>query len=447
MLLSTIKSFIKTNHLLAPGKPVIVGFSGGGDSVALLMLLNRLGYECIAAHCNFHLRGDESDRDETFSRTFAGHYAIIFEKIDFETTLYAEKQHISIEMAARDLRYEWFESLRKKYDAQAIAVAHHLDDSRETLLLNLIRGTGIRGLCGIRPRNGLIVRPLLCACKEDINGYLKEQSFSYVTDSSNVSDEYMRNRIRLHLIPLLRQLNPSIESSLSRTAAQMADVERIYLYTIENAKKMLIKKNDNGLICISIDELSGFPGSKTILYEILQPFGFTSKQTTTIFRSLPSESGKRFDAPNSGYQLLKDRDFLFIYEKQEDKMESLSIEDYNTDLTHLPVRLTIRKVVINRSFEIDKSALTATFDCEKIRFPLTLRKWSQGDWFIPFGLKGRQKVSDYFSNHKFSRYQKDKTWLLCCGKDIIWIVGERTDNRYCIDNKTKTALVINFFSK
>ena len=446
-MIPIIKSYIETLQLLTPDKPVIVGFSGGSDSVALIDILNRLGYKCIASHCNFHLRNDESIRDESFCRSFAAQHAIDFEKIDFDTKTIAAQKHISVEMAARELRYEWFESLRKKHDAQAIAIAHHQDDSNETILLNLIRGTGIRGLCGIRPKNGMIVRPLLCVGKDDINLYINEQGLSYVTDSSNLSDDYTRNYIRLRLIPLMKEVNPSIEASLSRTAEQLADVESIYLHTIEKAKKKLLKKENDDVIRISIGSLSGFPAPKTILYELLQPFGFTSQQVSAIFHSLLSESGKRFDAPDGEHQLLKDRDFLFLYKKAEKKTETFKIEDHKTDLAKLPIRLTIRKIKIDPAFEIDKSSFTATFDAEKIKFPLILRRWKSGDWFVPFGLKGRQKISDFFSDHKFSRYKKDKTWLLCDGNDIIWIVGERTDNRFRIDNQSKFAFVINFSQK
>ena len=445
-MINKIKSFIETNELLTTDKPVITGFSGGSDSVALLFILNRLGYTCIAAHCNFHLRENESDRDEAFCRQFAKQYGIHFEKADFDTKAYTAKHHVSIEMAARALRYEWFEALRKQYEAQAIAVAHHRDDSVETMLLNLIRGTGIRGLCGIRPKNGMIVRPLLGVGKDDINHFIEEQSLSFVTDSSNHSDEFTRNIIRLRLLPMMKEINPSIESALERTAAHLTDVETIYLQSIEHAKQSFLKKSD-GVVRISVDELAGLPAAKTILYELLQPYHFTRQQASDIFNSLPGESGKMFDAPEGDYQLLKDRDSLFIYKKTEDKTKTYTIEEDDEDLSYLPVCLSIRKVEITRPFEIDKSPLSATFDYEKIHFPLVLRQWREGDWFIPFGMKGRKKLSDFFNDHKFSIYQKNKTWLLCSGKDIIWVVGKRPDNRFRVDNHSKYALIINFFEK
>jgi len=433
--------------LLTSDKPVIVGFSGGSDSVVLLFILNRLGYNCIAAHCNFHLRDNESCRDESFCRQFAEQLCIIFEKIDFDTKLYAAGHRISIEMAARELRYEWFETLRKKYDAQAVAVAHHQNDSIETVLLNMLRGTGIRGLSGIRPKNGWIVRPLLCVGKDDITRYIKENNLSFMSDSTNLSDDYTRNFIRLRLIPLMKEINPSVESTLARTVEHLADVEEIYLHTLENIKQTVLKNTGNDVFSISIADLSGLPAPRTILYELLRPFGFTRQLSENVFDSLSGESGKIFDAPDSGYQLLKDRTAVFIYKKTEQTNEIYQIEENDTDLDRLPIHLSFQKIEINRSFEIDKSQSTATFDFEKIIFPLTLRKWREGDWFVPFGMKGRKKISDFFIDNKLSILQKDEIWLLCSGKDIIWIVGERSDNRFRIDKKTKFALVINFFHK
>ena len=461
-LIQTIKTYIEKNRLLPSDKPVIVGFSGGSDSVLLLYLLNRFGYQCIAAHCNFHLRDGESDRDELFCKKFTEDLHIVFEKADFDTRSYAAIHAISIEMAARELRYTWFETLRTRHDAQAIAVAHHRDDSNETLLLNLIRGTGIRGLSGIRPHNEWVVRPLLCIGKNEIIRYLTDHQLPFVTDSSNLSDEYTRNVIRLRLIPIMQELNPSIDEALARTAAHLSDVETIYLQTIEQAKEMLLKKDKDGLFSISIPELLSFTAPTAILYELLQPFGFTRVQSENVFNSLSGESGKLFETRDSRYQLLKDRTSLFIYQKTEKREELFYINENDVEFDNLQIRLSFRKIAINQPFAIDKSPSknatnqpfaidkspsTATLDYEKISFPLHLRRWRTGDWFIPFGMKSRKKVSDFFSDHKYSILRKNKTWLLCSGNDVIWIVGERMDNRFRVQKNTKNVLVINFFSK
>jgi tRNA(Ile)-lysidine synthase len=445
-LIHKIQTYIETDHLLTFDKRVIVGFSGGGDSVSLLFILNRLGYECIAAHCNFHLRGTESDRDEIFCRKFTGDYNIPFEKNDFETQSYAAKKHVSVEMAARELRYQWFEAVRQKYDAQAIAVAHHRDDSIETMLLNLIRGTGIRGLCGIRPKNGFVVRPLLCVNREAVNRFLEEQNLSYVTDSSNLSDKYTRNFIRLRLLPLMEDLNPSVGNALAVTAENLADAEHIYSQAIEKSKVLLTEITDKGYIRVRIEKLMQQPAPKTVLYELLKTYGFTPYVSAEIFNALTGESGKIFEATESTYKLLKDRDQLIIFKPDAEITEYKLSEDVS-EWQNLPVNLSADKIPVDSSYEINKSPSIGIFDYDKIRFPLTLRKWKTGDWLIPFGMTGRQKLSDYFSNHKFSLLEKKEAWVLCSGKDVLWIIGQRIDNRFRIDDKTKTAFIINFFPK
>ena len=446
-MIHKIQTYIEANHLLTFDKPVIVGFSGGGDSVSLLHILNQLGYKCIAAHCNFHLRGNESDHDEEICREFAGKHNIIFEKVDFDTESYATEQRISIEMAARDLRYDWFETIRKKYDAQAIAVAHHRDDSNETIILNMMRGTGIRGLCGIRKKNGFIVRPLLCISKDDIARYLEDHKLPFATDSSNLSDEHTRNFIRLRLMPLMEEINPSVRETLARTAEHLSDAESIYKHTIEQAKKTLIQKTNDKEFRISISDIKKQVAPKTVLYELLNPYGFTRDISEDIFNSLTGESGKKFNAPISNFKLLKDRDFIVIYKQPEKTTKKYTIEENSIDCDKLPITISFHKIEVDKSFVIDKSPSTATFDYDKINFPLTLRKWQSGDWFIPFGMSGRKKLSDYFSDQKFSILEKEKTLLLCCGEEIIWIIGKRIDNRFRIDNNTKCALVINFFEQ
>jgi tRNA(Ile)-lysidine synthase len=447
-LIRKIQTFIEANRLLTSENPVITGLSGGGDSVSLLYILNRLGYHCIAAHCNFHLREAESNRDEAFCRKFTDDYHVTFEKNDFDTQSYAMQKHVSCEMAARDLRYQWFETLRKKYDAQAIVVAHHRDDSIETMLLNMIRGTGIRGLCGIRPKNGFIVRPLLCVTREEIQQFLKEQKLPSVTDSSNLSDKYTRNFIRLRLLPLMEEINPSVRDALARTSENLADAENIYLQTIEKSKVLITNDTDKEYIYIPIENLMQQPAPKTILYELLKTYGFSRAVSGEIFRTLTDTSGKIFEATaKSTYKVLKDREKLIVFKPNTKIKKEYELNESLTDWRNLPLTLSPDKVTVDPSFEIDKSPSTGIFDYDKLHFPLTLRMWKSGDWFVPFGMKGRQKLSDYFSDHKFNLLEKEKTWVLCSRNDIFWIIGHRTDNRFRINNKTKTAFIINFFGK
>ena len=437
-----VRAYIEKQHLLVDDRPVLVGFSGGADSVALLNLLLQLDYSCIALHCNFHLRGDESVRDELFAAETARALGVPFYKIDFDTAVYAAQHHFSIEMAARELRYNWFEEMRQRFNGQAIAVAHHRDDSVETVLLNMVRGTGIRGMVGIRPKNGYVIRPLLTVDRSDILAWLEQQSLSYVTDSSNLSDAYTRNFIRLRVLPLLEELNPSIKMAIARTADHLAETEAIYLYLVEEARKRLVEEGGR----IAIVRLMDYPSPRTVLYELLKPYGFTRLVADDIFRSLNKESGKMFYAPE--YQLLKDREYLLLSPICKDEIQEYTFtgDDVLEAVWHGPIELSFHKIVINNDFNIQKDKHIAYFDYEKLSFPLTLRKWKEGDWFIPFGMKGRKKLSDYFSDHKFSRIDKKQIWLLCSGENILWVVGERSDNRFCIDKTTKSVLVVNFFS-
>lgn len=431
-----IQQYIIQHQLLSGEKPVVVGISGGADSVALLHILVSLGYKCIAAHCNFNLRGDESFRDEQFTIDFTKRLQVPLCKISFETNKYAQENRLSVEMAARELRYRWFEELLNTYDADAIAVAHHRDDSVETLLINLTRGSGLTGLTGIKPKNGNVVRPLLCVSREDIYAYIENNGLEYVTDSSNSSDIYTRNFIRLKVIPLLEEINPSVKASLARTANHLYDASLIYNHSIEEARRVIIQNNR-----LSISALLSFPAPATILYEMLKPYGFSRTVCESIFTVLEKDSGKIFYS--STHRLLKDRSDLLIdvLSGEDNRAYLINLEDDNVDL---PVELKPEIVVIKEDYQIEKDKKFAYFDFDKLSFPLVLRHWQEGDWFVPFGMKGKKKISDYFSDKKFSLFDKEKTWLLCSGQDVIWIVGERTDNRYRIEKTTKRVLKLKF---
>ena len=431
-----IQQYIIQHQLLSGEKPVVVGISGGADSVALLHILVSLGYKCIAAHCNFNLRGDESSRDEQFTTDFTQRLQVPLCKISFETNKYAQENRLSVEMAARELRYRWFEELLNTYDADAVAVAHHRDDSVETLLINLTRGSGITGLTGIKPKNGNVVRPLLCVSREDIYAYIENNGLEYVTDSSNSSDIYTRNFIRLKVIPLLEEINPSVKASLARTANHLYDASLIYNHSIEEARRVIIQNNR-----LSISVLLSFPAPATILYEMLKPYGFSRTVCESIFTVLDKDSGKIFYS--STHRLLKDRSDLLIdvLSGEDNRAYLINLEDDNVDL---PVELKPEIVVIKEDYQIEKDKKFAYFDFDKLSFPLVLRHWQEGDWFVPFGMKGKKKISDYFSDKKFSLFDKEKTWLLCSGQDVIWIVGERTDNRYRIEKTTKRVLKLKF---
>lgn len=424
MIQRNVARYITKEQLCTPEDKILVALSGGADSVALLRILLSLGYTCEAAHCNFHLREEESDRDEKFVRQLCAGLGVPLHTISFDTTHYASEHHISIEMAARELRYEWFSGLKKECRATAIAVAHHKDDSVETMLLNLIRGTGINGLLGIRPRNGDIIRPLLCVGRQEITGYLNRIGQEYMTDSTNLQDEYTRNKIRLHLLPLMREINPSVTESLITTANYLNEAAQLYNKGITRGRDRVL--TDEG---IDIDGLSREPAPCALLFEILHPLGFNSAQIEDIFAGLRSQPGKQF-VSNNGWRVIKDRKLLLI-------KESTTVE-----ATEPPFSLIKEEQEYTSAFIIPREKEIACFDADKLNGVLSVRKWKHGDVFIPFGMQGKKKVSDYLTDRKFSLLRKEQQWVLCCNDRIAWLIGERTDNRFRIDSTTRRVVIV-----
>ena len=427
MIEKKIAQYIDNERLFPLNARIIVALSGGADSVALLRILHTLGYDCEAAHCNFHLRGTESDRDEMFVRKLCKTMRTPLHTIDFATEQYAIEKKISIEMAARELRYQWFAEIKEKTKANVIAVAHHQDDSVETVLLNLIRGTGINGLLGIRSKNGDIVRPLLCISRKEITDYLQNAGQEYMTDSTNLQDEYTRNKIRLNLLPLMQEINPLVKEHIIDTSNYLNDVNRIYNKGIEEGKQRVIEKGN-----IRIVPLLKEPSPGALLFEILYPLGFNAAQTKNILAMLEGQTGKQFISKD-GWRVVKNRELLLIDKKEEQE--------------NPPFCLIKEEKEYTKDFIIPREKHIACFDTDKLIGELNLRKWQTGDIFIPFGMKGKKKVSDYLTDRKFSIIQKENQWVLCCGDKIIWIVGERTDNRFRIDEKTKKVTVFKMNEK
>ena len=431
MFQAKVERFIQRHGLLTGKRLVLVGLSGGADSVALLGVLVRLGYPCRALHCNFHLRGDESDRDEAFASQFADSLGVPFVKVDFDTRGYAAIHQESIEMAARSLRYRWFEEQRQAFNAEAIAVAHHRDDSVETLLMNLLRGSGIRGLGGIRPRNGQVVRPLLAVSRAEIEEWLQTQGWDYVTDSSNMSDAYTRNFIRLRVLPLLEQLNPAARETIARSAAHLSAAEQLYAYTVEEARKAVFVTANS----LSIEALMRYPSPETLLYEWLRPLGFSRIVVGELFESLTGLSGKQFYSAT--HQVLKDRDRLYIAPLQEPSAwQPIEIPVATGELTQ-PLHLSFQLMERTSDFQLERASDTAYFDAEKLPGRLTLRLPQTGDWFVPFGMRGRKKLSDFFADQKMNRWEKLRQPLLCAGESIVWVVGRRADDRFRVGKETK----------
>ena len=428
-----IERYINEHRLLEQGDKVLVAISGGADSVALLIVLQKLGYNCEAIHCNFHLRGDESNRDEQFTRELCERLGVVLHTVHFDTKEYAQEKRISIEMAAREQRYAAFEEYQVATGAKAIAVAHHRDDSAETILLNLTRGTGIKGLRGIQPRNGRIIRPLLCVGRDEITGYLERRGEKYVTDSTNLTSDYTRNKIRLEIIPKLAEINPSIIATLAATAQRISDAEKIFSHAIKDAVER-VKQGD----VISIKKLVQEIAPATVLHVILSPLGFNSAQIEDIVASMKSEGSKQFHSAE--WSVIKDREKLIILPKRSLTLENLELPQEGIVVTSQGV-LSITRTTFNG--EIHKECNIASLDADRLRLPLTLRSVRQGDRFTPFGMRGTKLVSDYLTDRKKSLLEKQAQLLVVDAKgDIVWLVNERPAAQCSINEKTKSMIIL-----
>ena len=425
MLTKDVEKYINEKLLIHTGNKVLVALSGGADSVALLRVLLQLGYSCEAAHCNFHLRGEESDRDEQFVRSLCDSLNVTLHVVHFNTEQYSQTNSVSIEMAARTLRYNWFEQLRSEIKADVVAVAHHRDDSVETFLLNLSRGTGINGLKGILPRNGYIVRPLLDVSRKDILDYLHHLSQDYVTDSTNLEDLYTRNKIRLDIIPQFCEINPSFSESLNETSKRLGEVAKVYKAAMEESMGR-VKLNKNTMsIPLLLKEVSPW----SVLYEWLFPLGFNSSQIKDIVKSLSAESGKLFYT--NSWELLRDRSELIL--RKRDRQEEVCT-------------LTMEVKPKDENYVVSTDKLVACLDSDKIHSPLTVRKWQSGDRFIPYGMKHFKKVRDYMRDRKYSLFEKESQYVVLSGDEIVWLVNERIDNRYCVTDETRQVLELRLVS-
>lgn len=407
-----VRKYIQTNQIFSQDGLILVGVSGGADSVALLLILKSLGYQVQALHCNFHLRQEESDRDKRFVSELCRKNNIPLLIKHFNTKEYAARNNVSIEMAARDLRYNWFYDVLTDNNAQSIAVAHHRNDQAETLLLNLIRGTGIRGLAGMYPIRNQIARPLLCVTRDEILAYLNEIKQDFVTDSTNLEREATRNKVRLDILPQMAEINPSIVNTLSETCSILMSSLPFYEKKVEEELNR-VKHNDTE---VNIPQLQECENTDVLIYEWLKDKGFTTSQHREIAESLESTSGKIWES--KAYRLLKDRDRLILQEKKEKVSGPQIIQEQVDSISETGPDL-------------------AYFDSDKIVAPITYRTAKKGDWFIPFGMEGKKLISDYLTDIKATRFEKENQLLALCGEDIIWVVGHRSDNRYRVDKDTQ----------
>ena len=406
----------------------------------VILLLKEHGFNVHAAHCNFHLRGVESDRDEAFCVSLCQQLGVELHRAHFDTREYAELHSVSIEMAARELRYRWFEQLREDMGAAGVCVAHHRDDSVETVLLNLVRGTGLRGMTGIQPRNGSILRPLLCVSRAEIEAFLAERGQKYVTDSTNLETDVLRNKVRLQVLPLLRELNPAVSENIRRTAENLLEAQEVLDSILDNYKDSNV---------LELSEIEKYGSSEYIVFEWLKNYGFNGSQVRQI---LNADSGGIVSSA-SGYDVLKDRtrlvvektDVTFQAHRNVISMPSkrIVVPEEGTYILDENSKVKVRKCAVY----VSKDPYVATLDADKVAFPLTVRRVEEGDWMVPYGMKGRKLLSDLMTGLKMNVFEKRRQLVVVDSQGIIvWAVGLRTDHRVAVGDQTKTVLEISFDS-
>ncbi len=432
-----ISAFISAHGLFTPDDRVLVTLSGGADSVALLHVLLELGYDCVAAHCNFHLRGEESMRDERFVRALCDKLGVQATFVDFDVDSYVSERKVSVEMACRELRYRWFEQMRRQFGCRVIAVAHHADDSAETFFLNLMRGTGLAGLAGIKPQNGAIVRPMLCVGRQDVEAYLAQLRQNFVTDSTNLESEYRRNKIRNIVLPALRKCFPGSDAALSATMANLSGDWLLLQELVEDYRCRAVSETDR-VVRIDKGIIAQSAHPETLLHELLAPYGYNPTQTSALWKSM-STVGAVFESVD--YLLEVDREQFVVMPHdglQDDATYTFRLDDHAA----LPPFLEVEIVERTPDFKFVADGNFAYFDSEILGHELTLRHWRQGDRFRPFGMKGSKKLSDYFNDNKFSLLDKRRAWLLCASDTILWLVGHRAADAFRVTPTTRQVVVL-----
>lgn len=436
-----LESFIKYNrdkNILQPATNILVAVSGGVDSMVLLHLLLKCGYKCAVAHCNFTLRNEESDIDQELVESTCKKYNITCFTNRFETKKYAAENKISIEMAARELRYNWFNQLIISHDFNYVAVAHNMNDVAETVLINLTRGTGIKGLTGIKYINGNIIRPLLFANRTQIEAYATIENIHFRIDKSNLENDYTRNKFRNIIIPELQKINPSFIETTAATALHLNDAYYLYSKQINEIKKEIITEKENTLY-IDIEKLKQNIIPETILYEILSDYNFSKNQIPDIIDTFEKQSGKLFFS--STHSILKDRNNICIKKNEDLDIKEYTITNQTLNGTN-PFNYTIKYENYISSVQLRNPDNIAIFDVDKITFPLTIRKWKKGDSFHPLGMKGTKKISDFLIDKKISIFDKNNIYVLCSNNDILWLIGYRTDDKYKVTSTTKHIMRI-----
>lgn len=443
-MLDQFLSFIKKENLFGGKEKILVTVSGGVDSIVMCDLFHKADFSFGIAHCNFKLRGEESDGDEQFVKVLAEKYNVPVHKKTFNTKNYSEKKKISIQMSARELRYEWLHRLSKDKKYDFIATAHHLDDSIETFFINILRGTGIKGLQGIPVKHGNIIRPLLFASKQMIRDYAEENKLQWREDSSNFTDKYLRNNIRHHLIPSLKKLNIGFEKTITKELSYFKEAGEIFKKFVEEKKREIVVEEGKNIL-LNIKKLKDSGHAETILHEVLRAYDFTPETTELIAQRMYATAGKKFLSPT--YRLIKDRDFLILAPKKKtnpppspfakEEKEEFFLKENKNEFQNENLKLRTEIINGNLSKVKDKTPSIAYLDYSKLNFPLKIRKWKQGDFFYPLGMNGKKKLSDFFINRKIPINEKENVYVLESNGKIVWVVNYRLDDRFKVRQDTK----------
>ncbi|RVT71750.1 tRNA lysidine(34) synthetase TilS [Flavobacterium sufflavum] len=433
-MLNKFKKHIDQNFPFLENSKLLLATSGGIDSMVLAHLFSELKYSIVLAHCNFQLRGLESFGDQNFVQEYANANGIPFFLTQFDTEAFANDYKLSTQIAARELRYNWFYELLETENYDYILTAHHADDNIETFLINLSRGTGLEGLVGIPAQNDKVVRPLLSFTREEIVEYAKENSIQWREDSSNASDKYLRNKIRHHLVPLLKELNPQFMESFQKTQSYLNESQEL----VEDAAVMVyqqVVREEGETIIFDLNQLLRLPNYKSYLYQWLHEFGFTAWDD--VYGLVESQSGKQVFSAD--YRLLKDRKVLILSPIFQEVDDEVYFIEKNTPAVNIPLNLTFCEAA-----DISDASNSIIFvDEDKLAYPLILKKWKEGDSFQPFGMNGKsKKLSKLFKDEKLSLLEKENCWVLWSADQIVWVVGIRQDERFRIDNSTKNILKI-----
>lgn len=436
-----IKNY-KSQNLFDPKSKLLVAVSGGVDSVALCQLCRHSGLKFAVVHCNFQLRGDDSERDERFVASLAAQLEAPFFSVKFDTKKYAEENKVSTQVAARELRYHWFEQVRKENNYDYILTAHHADDNVETVLMSFFRGTGIRGLTGIKSKNGKIRRPLLFARRSELENFIEENKLPYVQDESNLHDDYTRNYFRNTVLPMIEKIFPEASENILSNIERMKEVSLLYRQAIEqHRKKMMVPKGNEWFLPVLLLQKSD--AVATILFEIVREYGFTSGQVSEIINLLDSESGKYIVSPT--HRILKDRRHLIISPLKESENTSVIMEGFGE--YKFAGGTVIVKEMADVPSQISADDAIAMLDAKNISFPLILRPWKTGDYFYPLGMPKKKKVSRFLIDKKLSLIEKERVWVVEMNKKIIWVLGYRIDNRFKITLSTEKIIQLELRSK